>query len=326
MILKLLRSRKMSEFFNTVLFSFSVTGPIFIILLLGVWLKKIGIINDAFIEAGSKLTFSVTLPVLLFLSVSKASFSEATQGSLIAYGLLGTITIFLLLELLAAKVIQPPEDRGVFVQGAFRSNMGIIGLAYCVNAYGEQGLIGASLYLGFVTILFNILAVITLSRAKDGGSSLKGIFKGVFKNPLIIGILLGVPVSWLGLSLPDVVEQTGGYFANMALPLALLCTGGALNFRSISQNRATTLGASLGKLIFVPIVFTLGAVLLGFRDMELGILLLMSSAPTAAASYVMVRSLGGNSVIAANIIAITTLGSVLTTSAGVVFLKSAGWM
>jgi malonate transporter len=56
--------------------------------------------------------------------------------------------------------------------------------------------------------------------------------------------------------------------------------------------------------------------------MRLGILLLMWSAPTAAASYVMVRAMGGNAALAANIIALTTLGSLVNTSVGVVVLRS----
>lgn len=43
----------------------------------------------------------------------------------------------------------------------------------------------------------------------------------------------------------------------------------------------------------------------------MGILLLMSSAPTAAASYVMTKAMGGNATLAANIIALTTLGSAI---------------
>jgi predicted permease len=58
--------------------------------------------------------------------------------------------------------------------------------------------------------------------------------------------------------------------------------------------------------------------------MRLGILLLMWSAPTAAASYVMVRAMGGNAALAPNIIALTTLGSLATTSVGIVLLRNLG--
>lgn len=87
--------------------------------------------------------------------------------------------IFVMLELLAQLTIQPAQDRGVVVQGAFRSNMGIIGLAYCVNAYGDKALGASSLYLGLMTILFNIFAVITLSRSLHQHKGIAGIVRGI---------------------------------------------------------------------------------------------------------------------------------------------------
>ena len=312
----------MTSFFAVLGFSFSVTGPIFIILALGIWLRRMGMLNDGFIEGGSRIVFSIGLPAVLFLSISKTEFGEATNLALIAFGLIGTFLVFVLLEWVAARWVQPPEDRGVVVQGGFRSNMGIIGLAYCVNAYGDAGLVAAALYLGLVTILFNVLAVVTLSRSLHRRQGAGRVVKGIATNPLIIGIVLALPVSWLQIPLPKVALQSAQYFADLTLPLALLCTGATLNFRSLRLEISNTLIAALSKLVLLPLLFAVGGIIAGFRGVDLGVLMLMSSAPTAAASYVMVRAMGGNSVLAANIIALTTLGSIVFTSIGVVVLKA----
>ncbi len=316
----------MSEFLAVLGFSFSVTGPIFVVLALGVWLRHAGMLTDAFIEAGSKLVFTVALPALLFISISKARFDAAANLSLVAFGALATLVLFVLLEWIAQRAVHPASDRGVVVQGAFRSNMGITGLAYVVNAYGEPGLVGASLYLAFVTILYNVLAVLTLNRSLGKHRGLRGMLKGIVTNPIIIGIVLALPVSWAEVRLPAIVLQSGQYFANLSLPLALLCTGAALDFRSLRLERNNALIAAASKLVAVPLVMTLAGVALGFRGMELGILMLMASAPTAAASYVMVRAMGGNATLAANIVALTTLGSLVTTSFGVAVLRGLGLM
>lgn len=311
----------MSGFLDVLAFSFSVTGPIFVILALGVWLRRTGMLNDGFIEGGSRIVFNIGLPALLFISISKTEFGEATNLDLIAFGLLGTVLVFVLLEWVAQRWVQPPQDRGVVVQGGYRSNMGIIGLAYCVNAYGEAGLVASSLYLGLVTILFNILAVVTLSRSLHRRQGAGRMLRGIVTNPLIIGIVLALPVSWLQIPLPKIALQSGKYFADLTLPLALLCTGASLNFRSLRLEITNTALAGLSKLVLVPLLFALGGILAGFRGVDLGVLLLMSSAPTAAASYVMVRAMGGNATLAANIIALTTVGSIVTTSVGVMALK-----
>lgn len=314
----------MSDFLASLTFAFSVTGPIFVILLLGVALSRTGLLTEAFIDAGSRLVFNVTLPSLLFLSISKTSIELAVNLSLVAYGLAGTLILFVLLEWMAGHLVQPCSERGVVVQGAFRSNMGIVGLAYCVNAYGDLGLAGASLYLALVTILFNVLAVVTLNRSLNRHRSLFKTLGDIARNPLILGIVLALPVAWARLQLPGVVLQVGDYFAQMTLPLALLCAGASMNLKSLRHESRNALLASSGKLLLVPLALTGGGYGIGLRDMDLGILFLMSSAPTAAASYVMVRAMGGNASLAANIIVLTTLGSLLVTSVGITLLRSGG--
>ena len=102
---------------------------------------------------------------MLFVSIAKTPIDATTHFQLIAYGLVAMSVLFVLTEIMVHFTVQPQEDRGVVVQGIFRSNMAIIGLAYCVNAYGEVALVAASLYVGILSILFNILGVITLSRS-----------------------------------------------------------------------------------------------------------------------------------------------------------------
>ena len=69
---------------------------------------------------------------------------------------------------------------------------------------------------------------------------------------------------------------------------------------------------------------TLGAWAFGFRGAALGVIFLFSCTPTAAGSYVMTRAMGGNATLAANIIAVTTLGSFFTTALGLYLLRTLG--
>ena len=228
-------------------FSLSITGPICVVLLLGIWLKQLGLLPDSFVESASRLVFQVTLPALLFLSMVRTDFSTMPSPWLIVYGLLGTLTGFLILEALAARFIPERRQRGIFVQGSFRGNMGIMGLAYVQNAYGPEGIGAAALLVGSVTVLYNILAVITLTRSLGGGKGIKPILNGIAKNPLIIAILSALPFGLLGIELPQLVITTGNYFANMTLPLALLCTGASLNLKALRGGITRDLYAALGE-------------------------------------------------------------------------------
>ena len=92
------------------------------------------------------------MPALLFFSVVDSDVDYAKQVVLIAAGVVVTFILYFGSELYANRFISAPADQGVFVQGIFRSNMAIIGLATVANAYGEQGLSIGAVYMGIVTI------------------------------------------------------------------------------------------------------------------------------------------------------------------------------
>jgi malonate transporter and related proteins len=290
--------------------------PVLILLFFGWFFFRIRWLNEAFIESGSKLVFNVALPALLFLSISQSDFSNAANFSLIAIGIVGTLVMCVLLMLLAHFTVNPQNARGVVVQGGFRANMGIIGLAYCANTYGSEGLAAASVYMGCVTILYNVVSVFVLNFYQVGFSAPMAQIKGITRNPLIISIVAALPFSYYQWGLPEVVLRTGEYFAQLTLPLALICTGASLQFRSFSSDWYNIVLATVSKCVVYPAFLVGSAYLFGFRGMSLGIILLLSISPTAAASYIMVRNLGGDHRLAASIIAVSTLASLPITALG----------
>ncbi len=307
-------------------FAIFITAPIFCILGLGVLFKRIGWVTEEFARVGSDLVFKVTLPCLLFVKLVETDFRHGLPVMLIIYALIATVAIFLLLDHALAPKLEDPRQRGVFVQGAFRGNMGIIGLAYCLSAFGEGVVTAASVYLAVMTTLFNVLAVITLTRHQGrpvGQGSLAGVLWGILKNPLILAICAGVLVSLSGLQISEILLNTGGYFAQMTLPLALLCAGASIRLREF-QTSPPLYWAVAGKLMFVPLLITLGGIAVGLRGESLGVLFLMCSAPTAAASYPMAQAMKADHHLAAAIIAATSLGSVVTTTLGIFLLRSFG--
>ena len=305
-------------------FAITVIGPVLVLLIMGNVLLRAKLINDEFVATGSKLVFTVALPALLFISISQADFSKAANPVLIITGLTGTLGYFLLLMLASHLMVPNRQATGVVTQGGFRANMGIIGLAYCAQTYGNDGLAAASVYLGMVTILFNVLSVFILNFYQEGKRSLTSQIEGILKNPLIIAIVIALPFSYFDWQLPVLLTTTGEYFAQLTLPLALLCTGASLQFRSFSADWFNISLSSLSKCVFYPAVMVGVAYAAGLRGMPLGIVLLMTIAPTAAASYVMVRTLGGDYRLAASIIAITTVLSLPLTIVAFDFLSGQG--
>lgn len=155
----------LTEFLTQLGFAFSVTGPIFVLVFLGVALKRLQVIDQAFTDTASKIVFNVALPAVLFFGVANTDIQSVLNPAYLGLAATGTLVTFFLISLLSQRVVHNPRDRGVFVQGAFRSNLAIVGLAFVINAYGEQGLALGSIFISVVTVLYNILSIYTLSAS-----------------------------------------------------------------------------------------------------------------------------------------------------------------
>ena len=315
-----------------IVFAITIVLPNLFLMGLGFFMKRRGEASQAFIDQASSFVFNYCLPALLFFSVVDSKVDYAKQVVLIAAGIIVTFILFIGSELYAKRFISAPADQGVFVQGIFRSNMAIIGLATVANAYGNIGLSIGAVYMGIVTILFNVLAVITLSRVSksvdDTWVSRSGmIVKKLLTNPLILALLAAFAYKALPLPpLTGVIHTTGDLLAAVALPLALICAGASIDLKSMLHPSGLSMQASIGRIIIAPILAIAVGLGFGLTGVHMGVLFLMVASPTAAASYVMAKAMGGNDVLAANILAFTTVVGLFGMAIGAALLRGLGLM
>jgi predicted permease len=305
--------------FESLAFALEVTLPITIIILLGLLLKRIGWITDAFAETGAKLVFNLTLPCLLFVNVSTTELSTDLPINLLVVAV-GVATLAFVILHFTAFAIPSQNARGAFVQGACRGNLAIVGLALSVSAFGQDAPAIASMYLACVVLPINVFSILTLYYHQEKSPSLRTVVWNVLSNPLAIAILLAVLVAGTSIKVPDLVMDTGNYLARMTLPLALLCVGASIRWHEFKASRLLYLAISF-KLVLLPLAAVFIGFMLGLRGTELGVLFMMMAAPTAAASYPMVRSIGGDYHLTAAIIAGSTLFSMFSSTIGLFLLR-----
>lgn len=295
-------------------------------ILLGFLLKKIGIINENFVAITSKFVFNVSLPAFIFMKISALDLTAALDIEQIIFIYAGTLLVYLVIWIISSLFIKDGRDLSVFVQGAYRSNFAIVGLAIIANLFGDEGLGKASLILAFLLPVYNVLAVVilTVPMRKIRKLNLRSTVYEVMFNPLIVAVIISLPFSYFKLELPSMLFTTGNFLSDVALPLALIGIGGSLNIENIKRASTLAFSSSIIKLIVVPVVLTLFAYLFGYRSMDLGIMFILFACPTAIVSFIMAEAMGCNSKLAGNIVVISTIGSVITISAAIIFLKSVG--
>jgi hypothetical protein len=311
---------------QNLVFIFNTVLPVFIIVALGFVLRKTGLINDNFVSLSSKIVFNVSLPVLVFIEISRIDLDTILDFRLILFVYAGTIISFILTWFLSKFFTQNGYDRSVIIQGSFRGNFAIVGLALITNIFGIDKLGKASLVLAFTIPLYNVLSVIALTVPvrKEKNLDLKSVFVEIAKNPLILGVIFALAFSYFKIPLNDMLAKSANYVAALALPLALLGIGGFLKFKDMREGIKLSGYSSVFKLILIPLVATFFAVQYGFKDEDLGIIFILFACPTAIASFIMSDAMGVNSKLAGKILLITTVFSVFTIAIGLYVLKQNG--
>lgn len=318
-------------------FSIGVTLPTILVMLFGIFLRHRKFIDDAFCNTASKVVFNFTLPPMLFFNMLKSPLDFSSQVNLIATGVGGTLLIYLWAEWWAARHIEDKRYRCVFTQGTFRTNAAILGIALILNAYGDKALAAASVYVSCLVITFNVLAVITLtSSLSERKLNIGRLIVSMFKNPLILAVISGLIFNVFELDdfIPKPLETGGKLLASLTLPLALICTGASINFKQLKQFRGSesttnkiVLFSAAIRLIFAPIfLLLLGKFIFRLPPMELGIVFVTATAPVAAATYAMTKNYGGDGEAVANLIGVTTLGSMFSAGVGLFLLRQIGWI
>ncbi len=310
--------------FDWFITALAVTGPTYLWLLSGVVARRLDWVDDQLVMWASQFSFRLGMPLVLFYGASRVDYSTLLQARYLLAGVTATLLVAVLASFWARLRGFERGEAGQFVQGSFRSNLGIVGIALCANAYGDDGLALAALPVAVMTILYNIIAVIVLERSHGGSRGVAGILRGVLGNPLIIGIALGILVSVLGLELPTLVQRGVSYSSSLILPMALVTIGASLSLKVLRESGRITIDTLYWRHLISPLTGVGIGIAWGVFGAEMGVLFLLLSSPIANASFVMVVAVGGNGGLAANLIVLSTLVSGVTTTLGFALLNALG--
>lgn len=306
---------------ENLILSFNIVLPIFLILSLGYILKKLKILDELTTKNMNSVNFKVFLPLLLFYNVYKTDLSVVFNPKLLIFSIISVILVFLLLFIIIPLLEKDNRKRGIIIQGIFRSNFVIFGVPVCEALFGQNATGVASMLIAIVVPLFNFLAVICLEIYRGGNINFKKIIKGIITNPLIIASIIGLFFIYFKIKLPTPIEKTINDISKIATPLAFILLGSSFTFSAFSLYIKQLSITILGKLIIVPGIVLYIAALLGFRNVELTCLLSVFASPTAVSSYTMAEQMDGDSILAGQIVVLTSIISIITVFLWIFILK-----
>ena len=100
---------------ENLIFSLNATVPVFLMMVLGMVLKKIGWIHESFASQLNRFVFLVPLPVLLFQDIATVDFHKAWNFPFVAFCFVATLLSITIAAFISCTLTQK-TIRAEFVQ------------------------------------------------------------------------------------------------------------------------------------------------------------------------------------------------------------------
>lgn len=327
---------------DILLFTINSIMPVILLMVLGYILKCIHFFTPEFLKIGNKTVFFVSLPVLLYKNIADIENLSAIRFDVVFY-VFCVIAFFVFIGFLSALLIKDPKQKGVIHQCIFRSNFALIGVPLAELMGGSNGVLMAAVLSLFTIPLFNVLAVIVLSIYKDGKVhfDIKKLLIDICKNPLIIGVLLGLLIAFIkGImnqnNIPnpfyriEFINTVISFIARSATPLALLILGGQFDLKRMSGYKKPLIIGLLGRNFLAPLIGVGSACVLAltgvldFGPDVFAALIALFATPVAVASAIMADAMDNDGQLAGQLVVWTSLLSIVTLFVVIFIVRALG--
>ncbi|MGL3608957.1 AEC family transporter [Rhizobium sp. G187] len=288
--------------------------PIFLLVLLGVGLKRSPLIAPSFWGGMEQFGYFVMFPALLFQTLATTDltqFESAGVGlvSLLAVLIMSAVSLALW-PVLKAAGMGGPAFTSIF-QTATRWN-GFMALAIAEKLTGPQGLAIIAVIMATIIIPVNLINVGVMVWFSGQSRDLKTFALRIITNPIIIGSLAGVAVNLLRIPLYEPLMTTVDLVARASLGLGLITVGAGLRIADALRPQPSVLLSVFLKLVLFPIISVAVAIVFGFSQETILMIALGAAVPTAMNGYLLAKQMGGDADLYAAAATVQTVAAFFT--------------
>ncbi|GLK85666.1 AEC family transporter [Ancylobacter defluvii] len=290
--------------------------PVFLIIALGALLKRVLLTEASHWIALEKLTYFVLFPALIIVSIARADLGGVAVlevGIALLLAILGLSAALMVLRrpLSRALSLTSPSYTSLF-QGSVRWNS-YIGLAVSSALAGPKGLAVAAVGLAVMIPVLNILSVVVLARhgARAGAEPPKMLAQ-IARNPYVWSCVVGALLNEINVVIPAVLMTFVDILGRSSLALGLLVVGAGLRLDSLHRARAATFLSCFLKLVLLPTAAIALGLALGLRQVDLLVVAIAASVPSAPNGYVLARQMGGDAPLLAEMLTVQMVFATIT--------------
>ena len=315
--------------------TFSVVFPFLVYLGIGIWLRHSKMVDEHATAKMNRFVAQVLFPVNLFNVAYKIDLGAMLRQPTALYvALLFGLSLGFLM-LVVPRLEKDPARQCTMVHCGFRTNITLYAIAVSEGIFGEM-VPEVTLTLVLLTLLNNITSVPVLERyqkkilaARGDQAAVKktspaALVLGWLKNPLLVGLLLGMLWSLARIPMPELGAKTINNISVCAVPISFIMLGARLDLNHLRINSRNILLTTLYKLVLIPLVAFIYPIAAGWTPRQLIAVLVAFATPTAVVTYVTTIEYDGDGEMAGEIVSVSTVFSMLTIFLFLFGLRQAG--
>lgn len=300
---------------------FLVAGQVvtlFLLIGVGFTLGRLGKLTAVGISQMTTLALYIVIPCVIIGAFQVDRSPELIRSLLLAALAIALYYVFNLFFIHFLFPGQPESARTPLRFGCMYGNCGFMGLPLVLAVLGPDAVI----YGVLAVVLFNLFQWTHGIRAMGGRLSLRQ----ALVNPGTIGLAFGLVLFLTGLRLPGPLNSAVGFLADLNTPLAMVIIGGQMSAGSLKAlfHQPRLYAASAYKLLFAPLVLLFGLLPLHPDPILYCACVILHAAPTAGTTSMLAQNLGQDGTVAAQLVSLSTLLSVLTLPVFAVAAKALG--
>ncbi|MDB5525675.1 MAG: rane transport family protein [Rhizobium sp.] len=288
--------------------------PIFLIVIMGVALKRAPFLDSGLWNGLEQLSFYVLFPVYLFQTLAEADYTSIdilpVSAVYISAIFLMALAMLLAWPLFRYRGVNGAQFTSVF-QTATRWN-GFVALAIAERIADKSGMSMIAFIIGAIIIPVNFMNIGLLIWFGGGRRDFLTVMRKLVTNPLVFSSLLGVAYDAAGLTIYPPIASALDLVGRCALGLGLILLGAGLHIADALKPRPLTLLPVFLKLLVFPAVVVGLGLIAGLDKSTIQLLGLAASVPTAMNGYLLAKQMGGDAPLYAAISTIQTGAAFLT--------------
>ena len=270
----------------------AVVTPVFVLILLGYGVGRLGWISEAGAKGLAEFTFQLAIPVMLFRQMATAELPDVTPYALWGAYYGTAAVIWLAATVLTATTLRrPAQDAASISMSATFGNVVMIGMPLALNLYGEAAAAAVAILVSTHSPLLWAAAAIHLSLARsEAENSFRAIVTGLWlelsRNMIILAIIAGTLWRMTGLGLDPIADDVILLLGRAGIPCALVSLGLSLVTLRIAGQMPTLTTILILKLAAMPVVAWLVATeIFALPPLAAGVVTIFAAMPTGANAY-----------------------------------------